>query len=80
MFTTPVIRTEPLNYSNWRKARFVPLLPGGQRTHRSGRAVKMEAAPQDELDDKTAGEVGVHEYAFHRRYVGSILNLRTASI
>lgn len=59
MFTTQNPH-QSLKLLNWRKARFVPLPEASEPIDQA--AQEDEAIPQDELDDKTAGEVGVHEY------------------
>jgi murein DD-endopeptidase len=53
--SAPIVKTIELE-----KARFVPLPEASEPIDQA--AQEDEAIPQDELDDKTSGEAGVHEY------------------
>ncbi len=60
MFITVMPRqlSKPLS---WNRTKFVRLLPEASEPIDQA-AQEDEAIPQDELDDKIAGEAGVHEY------------------
>ncbi|WP_313073270.1 murein DD-endopeptidase MepM [Atlantibacter hermannii] len=55
--TTPIVKTIELEKSEVRS-----LLPEASEPIDQAPAEEDDAIPQDELDDKTAGETGVHEY------------------
>lgn len=60
MFTIP-IQHPSLKLSSWKKSEIRSLLPEASEPIDQA-AQEDEAIPQDELDDKTSGEAGVHEY------------------
>ena len=60
MFTILILHPSS-KLSSWKKSEIRSLLPEASEPIDQA-AQEDEAIPQDELDDKTSGEAGVHEY------------------